>query len=312
LLKKGKSKVRLMPEESNQNQQSVSIPNPTTLPELLWLLIATKQGWIGIAGITAILTTAMLIVMQFMRPEKIDISTVVGSISIKKGSTQNAVFLLSPNGGDNTPWVGTGITVKKDNKIKITASGRVHSSLRRLVAASLEPTTISLTHIPWASPEGLPKEKEFPYQEARTLAKVLPSTNDAHYGYGMLLAAIKNDKKQIVEIEPIGENQEFTAKNDGELVLTVNDIQLNETRENIYLLPFKENQEHYNNEAQLLAILRNEDFTTWTEATKREKAKEIYNIRRETWNTIRREQNWNFFYEDNVGAFSVSISVNPK
>jgi hypothetical protein len=305
-------------QNSEENLANANTLNPTTLPELLWLLIATKQGWIGLAGVTAILTTIMLIAMHFMRPEEIEISTNSGTIALKRGSTQNAVFLLSPNGGDGTPWVETGITVKKDDKIKITASGRVHSSLRRIVAASLEPTTINLAHIPWASPEGLPSDKEFPYQEARAVAKVLPSKNDTHYGYGMLLATVRDSKGQtndIAPFKPLSKDDdfiEFTAKNDGELVLTVNDIWLNKARENIYLLPFKENQEHYNNEAQLLAILRNEDLTTWTEATKREKAKEIYNMRRETWKTIRREQNWNFFYEDNVGAFSVSISVNPK
>lgn len=74
-------------QNSEENLANANTLNPTTLPGLLWLLIATKQGWIGLAGVTAILTTIMLIAMHFMRPDKIDISTAVGSISIKKGST---------------------------------------------------------------------------------------------------------------------------------------------------------------------------------------------------------------------------------
>lgn len=52
----------------------------------------------------AILAVAVLGTIYFMRPEEIEISTGSGSITLKRGSTQNALFSLSPNGGnENTP-----------------------------------------------------------------------------------------------------------------------------------------------------------------------------------------------------------------
>lgn len=336
----------MLSQPPNQSPQPLVQDQFSNWLEVLSFLFKTKQGrriiglLLGFLGVvTLILGIVTYKALQLMRPQKIEITTGVGTLSIKRGNTQSAVFLLSPNGGDeNTPWVKTGIKVKKDDLIRITASGRVHPSQKRLIGAALKSTTIELTHIPWVSPKGLSDKQGFPYQESRSKAKLLFNENndDNDYGYGMLLATIKDNKGQIFKdhIQPIGEKGDFKAKNDGELVLTVNDIWLDGDDKDVYLLPFEENLEYYINEAKFEAVLRDEDFNTWCNKakfeavsqnedfntdfdtwckhTKRKKADEIYKSRKKTWNTIRKEKNWNYFYEDNLGAFSVSIAVNPK
>ena len=44
-------------------------PDCNTLWGFLFLLITTKQGWLGITGIVAIVTAAVLIAIQVMRPD---------------------------------------------------------------------------------------------------------------------------------------------------------------------------------------------------------------------------------------------------
>jgi hypothetical protein len=302
-----------MPKESNQNQHSFDETNGSTLWDFLRFLITNKQGQRVITGMAAILAVAVLGTVYFMRPEEIEISTNSGSITLKKGTTQNALFLLSPNGGDaNTPWVGTGIEVKKGDVIKITASGRVHTSITRLVAATWTPEVDEQS---WTDPEGLKLTDNPSFPPAFDKQKLLPDKNGAFYGFGMLLAAVRDTKQQVKEddIEPIGKDGNFIAKTDGEIVLTVNDIWLDKQDDKYtYLLPFNENFKYYQQLAYYQAAFKGEDFDSWSEETKRKKAEEQYQKRLKSWDAIVNENNWNFWYDNNIGGFSVSITVNEK
>jgi hypothetical protein len=304
-----------MPEESNQNQQSVSAPDCNTLWGFLHFLITNKQGQrviIGIAVMAAILAAAVLATIYFMRPEEIEISTGSGTIALKRGATQNALFLLGPNGKDeNTAWVGTGIEVKKGDVIKITASGRVHTSLLRLTATTQTPKVDEQS---WTGPEGLKLADNPNFPPAFDKQKLLPDKNGAYYGFGMLLATVIDSKQQVKEndIEPIGENGELTAKIDGELVLTINDIWLDKEDKDTYILPFNENFKYYQQFAYYQAALKGEDFDSWSKETKRKKAEEQYQKRLKSWDAIKDNNNWNVWYDNNIGAFSVSITVNEK
>jgi hypothetical protein len=302
-----------MPEESNQNQQSFDETNGSTLWDFLRFLITNKQGQRVITGMAAILAVAVLGTIYIMRPEKIEISTGSGTIALKKGSTQNTLFLLGPNGEDeNTPWVGTGIEVKKGDEIKITASGRVHTSITRLVAAT---RTSEVDEQSWTDPEGLKLTDNPNFPSAFDKQKLLPDKNGAFYGFGMLLAAVRDTKQQVKEddIEPIGKDGNFMAKTDGELVLTVNDIWLDKQDDKYtYLLPFNENFKYYQQLAYYQAAFKGEDFDSWSEETKRKKAEEQYQKRLKSWDAIANKNNWNVWYDNNIGSFSVSITVNEK
>lgn len=308
-----------MSEESDQNQQSFDETNGSTMWDFFRDLIKDKQGQLFITGMAAILAVAVLGTIYFMRPEEIEISTNSGTITLKRGTTQNALFLLSPNGGDEeTPWVGTGIEVKQGDKIKITASGRVNTAVKRVVAETLNPEVDEAT---WAEPKGLYPSDRTIYFSALEKSKLLPPKNSAYYGFGMLLTSIRDSKEQIrtENIEPFrpsGENDdfiEFTAKNDGELVLTVNDIWLSEDMKNVYAPSLnKESFKNYLQLAEFAATFKDEDFKSWSTETKQQKVEEQYQRKLKGWDSIIENNNWNIWYADNIGSFSVSITVNEK
>jgi hypothetical protein len=60
----------------------------------------------------------------------VEVKTELGTFSIKSGNTQNAIFLLNPAGEKGSPWVATGIKVRKGDKLKISATGKIHLALK--------------------------------------------------------------------------------------------------------------------------------------------------------------------------------------
>lgn len=81
-----------------------------------------------------------------MKPNRLEIVTQAGTIVFKNGDRQDAMALVTPCGGESDPWIDTGIFVKKGDKIKFSASGRIHTSLKRLVKAAQEDTPLDF---PW-------------------------------------------------------------------------------------------------------------------------------------------------------------------
>jgi hypothetical protein len=302
-----------MLESNTPNKQSSEGFNFTNWLEVLSFLFKTRRGGALTVFFTTVLAVTVVGVAYLIRPKQVEITTAVGTVTIKTGSTQNSVFLLSPSGADkNTPWVATGIQVKKDNIVKITASGRIHTSLRRLVSKSQDAETIDSTYLPWVGPEGLPPSQELTHQAFRNSYKLLPDKSGASYGYGMLLAGVKNSRRQITEdnIEPIGDSGEFRVKGDGELMLTVNDIWLNGNMKGVYVPSFDKNFDYYKNEARFQAMRMGEDTSIWSETIAIGRANKQYQKRLRTWNAIVTNKAWNIWYEDNIGSFSVSITVN--
>ena len=157
------------------------------------------------------------------------------------------------------------------------------------------------------------------YFKANEQSKILPDQGNTYYGFGMLLAAIKDsrDSVQQEDIIPFTNSNsnnhiEFTAKYDGQLVLTVNDIWLNGDMKDTYVPPFNgDNIQHYIQLAKYEAAFK-EDFNSWSEEEEMQKAKEQYDRRLQGWKIIKDTSNWNIWYDDNIGAFSVSITVNPE
>ncbi len=279
--------------------------------ELARHLLTTKHG-LKVLGfvIAPIVFVFFALLILLMRPDQLEITTNAGTIAIKTGSTQNAVLMLSAAGEDSSPWVGTGITVKKGNKVKIEANGRVHTALAKLITIAQTDRKIEPS---WVGPDGSIAEVEQDWDSKRNEYKLLPDKDNAHYGYGMLLAAIRDNKNQVQnqDIEPVGKKREFTVKTDGELVLAVNDLFLGGDAQDIYALPFNDNNLlYYQFKAKEEATLKEEKVDSWSEEYLLEKAKEQYQKRLETWKEIAKSNNWMVWYDDNVGAFSVSVTVN--
>lgn len=316
----------LEPSESNSNSDT-KISNPKTFPEFLWLLIATKQGWTGVSVLFGVLSLAVCIttglVILIIPPEnKFDVETTFGRLTFTAGGKKNTVLLLSPNGGDkNTPWVRTGIKVKEKEEIKITASGRINTAMRTIVTQAIRPGIDDPT---WVGPSGLKESKRFSpfklYEQKKLQPPILSKDGkkyDRYNGFGMLLATVE-DCPQDVKLEsihsfPEDDNKplEFKAEKDGELLLTVNDIWLGREQEDVYVPKFegKENIDYYVQLAEAEATFK-EDVDSWTEEIKLKKAKEQHSKRKEDWKDIKLNGNWNVWYDDNIGAFSVSIVIN--
>jgi hypothetical protein len=300
-----------MPQSSTQNKQPLKGRNFTSWLEVVSFLITTREGRRLVFILATIGALSVLASAYIMRPNKVEITTGVGTITLKNGDTQNSVFLLSPSGvGKDSAWIETGIQVKRGDLVKMTASGRVHTSLRRLVSESQHPETIESLYLPWVGPEGLSSSDDLTLQSVRNKYKVLPDKNGAYYGYGMLLASVKNSKAEISDIEPVGNSHEFEVKEDGELTLTVNDIWLSGEMNDVYVLPFDKHFDYYKNEAYFQAIMVGEDASSWSEEVAAEKAMKEYEKRQQSWRFIEKNKAWNFWYEDNTGSFSVSITVN--
>lgn len=277
--------------------------------ELARYLINTKRGLRLIGFLIVVIAILLFLIIQVMRPD-IEITTNAGTIAIKTGSTQNAILMLSAAGGDSSPWVGTGIKVKKDNKVKIEASGRVHTAMAKLIIIAQTDRTIEPS---WVGPEGSMPDQEKEWDSQRDQYKLMPNAEGAHYGYGMLVAAVQNSNGQILKnsYEPVRNKFEFTAKTDGELVLAVNDLLLRGDAQNIYALPFEtKNFEYYKFKAQEEATLKEENVNSWSEKTLQDKTKEQYQKRVNAWKEIVKNNNWMVWYNDNIGAFSVSVTVN--
>lgn len=294
------------PQEITAN--SPSAPTFANWLELLSFFLRTKHGLLFVSILILVVGVFTSLSIYIMRPDQIEITTTAGTINLKRGNQQDAIILLNPVGDSKeSPWVKTGIQVKKGDKVTITASGSVNTSLKRLIrAAQIDEELQS----PWVDPEGSKPEDD--YLKDRNKYKVLPDKNGAYYGYGMLIAAIKDSKEQIDpnNIEPIRKNKTFTATTNGELLLTVNDIWLSSEMKEVYVPPLNEdNFEYYLTLAQLQTD-SNQDFDSWSKTTQRQKAQEQYQKRLKQWWEIVKQKNWNVWYNDNTGAFSVSISIN--
>jgi hypothetical protein len=296
-------------------------PDGNSLWWFLLLLIDEPKRWKGIAILTGIVTAIVAIpvltAIYVMRPERIEIPIGYGTIILKRGNTQNALFLLSSNGrNEDTPWVETGIAVKKGDLVKITANGRIHTSIKKLIAHT---QTLEIDERSWVSPKGSESKQDLSLLSKTNKRKLLPDKDGAYYGYGMLLAAIKPSTGQIKteNIAPFDKDREyieFTANTNGELVLTVNDIWLNKEDKDIYAPPLnkEENFKYYRQIAYSEAALKGENVNYWSKETERKKIEEQHQKRLKKWELIVANNNWNVWYDDNLGAFSVSITVNPE
>jgi hypothetical protein len=306
------------------------LADPNKWSGFLYLLITHPRGWLGMTVVAAIAISAALTAITVINPEQIEILTNSGSIALRRGSTQDAIISLSPNGGnEEKPWVRTGIEVKKGDKIKITASGRVNTSIRRIVAKTQR---TEIGEQIWASPTGIDSKVIEPYFSFLDQYKLLPKKDKKDIGFGTLLATVGygDITKQPENIEPediepfvprsLNDNfMEFSAKSDGELELTVNDIWLSEDKKNAYVPPVDKNISddgkkvfYYLQLAELEAAVRGEDFKSWSEETKRKKKEEQHQRRNKGWDSIKKNKDWNIWYNENIGAFSVSITVNEK
>jgi hypothetical protein len=303
-------------------------PFPTTWVGMLHFILTTRQGFVGAASLLVIAAIGAASAIGIMKPDRIEVATQAGTLVFKNGSRQDAMVLVTPCGGENDPWIDTGIFVKKGDKIKFSASGRIHTSLKRLVNSAQED---AMLEIPWTGPDGVEDEKG-KIKTFRSKFRLLPGPDEKQpYPAGLLIGGTRDNNARNV-IKPYwrigsgnnlqGQPQEFIAESSGQLVLTVNDIWLKDMPMDSYVEPLdandpdgtlrptekaKYNWEYWQNKAEEALAKRGNKMPTSEELKK--EAISLYQARIDKWKEVR-DKNPLIWYKDNTGAFSVSITVN--
>lgn len=285
--------------ESNNNSETNNFQkksSPKSWPELIY-----KLRFFIVVFLLAICA------ITIFSSEKIEVETQTGTIVVNSKGQRDAIFTLSASGtrDQSEPWTETGVIVDRNDIIEITASGRVHTALHKLIKIAQTDLKVEPS---WVSPDGSTTDQESDWDKIRNDKKVLPDKGGAHYGYGMLLAAIRDSKNQVnrSEIQPIGSKGEFKAQRDGRLVLAINDILLDENAEETYVLPISKYPEYYEDKLindPLLKDLRDSNFS------KDKKFEAIRDRRKKSWSNIKETNNYMVWFDDNIGSFSISISV---
>jgi hypothetical protein len=232
-----------------------------------------------------------------------------GNISIQSSDgTKNAVLMVSASGSRGekySPWVRTGVHVSPKDTVKIEASGTVHTALARLIRiAQTDMNPNPDQYQSWVNQEGDPGQSN-DWEEKRKKLRLLPEEN-----YGALVGAIWDGKNPVKDDTKgsIDEKKQFEVKREGELVLAVNDILLNERGKDLYALPIKGNEFYY--KSRLIEKYGEEIFYSWTKDKDKvfEKSKELYQQKLESWEQIEKYSRWTVWLDDNVGQFFVSIT----
>jgi hypothetical protein len=262
------------------------------------------------------LVALVWIIFDKMKPEKVSVGNISfeaskgGTLTVEKDNKKTIVMVLSPNGGTDDEWVDPEIEVKAGSRVKITASGKINLSLAGMIKAAQEDVQ---PKSPWNDPDGLSKDDDMnPLYPERSNFKTMPE-----HRFGMLIAAIKKDDLTL-EKHSVGKEREFKAEADGKLLLTVNDIWLAPDKKDAYLPPepIGKHREYYENKV-LNSIDSNETvakqkFSAWTSKKQNEEILKKYQERKEKWDELNKQRNYGLWYQDNVGSFAVTITIEPE
>lgn len=301
---------------NNQNNHPIGrSDNPiVTLIHFLWSSVQSSQIFkrslmlIGLISLPA--WSVLLMYLLVVQPNKVSL----GGIKFEKGlltkeeeNEKSFYMSLSPNGDIDSAWVNNDIEVKKGQKIKINAAGKINVSLAGLVESAEDDVEAK---VPWNDPDGLrSKDDEDAWYQGAKEYRTMPKQP-----FGKLIAAIKSEDGTY-QYEPIGKNREFIAEKDGKLLLTVNDIWLYPRNRNAYLPPnpTTTNRLYYRNKVLNSIPQDREDAEQVTKKWKHEKWDEEINKyfkkREKRWITILEQKNHSLWYDDNVGTFSVTMTI---
>jgi hypothetical protein len=230
-----------------------------------------------------------------------------GTITLKEDGNSTKTMVLNPNGGstdDDNAWVDTQIKVKKGDKVKINASGKINVAVGRLIKSAKDDIRLMTR---WNDPNGLPSTYDDPnYPEVKNFKLMKEQL------FGKLIAGVK-ESNSIIKPYAIGKENVFEVENDGNLFLTVNDIWLSPDNKEAYLPPIS-NTDYYRNE--VLESINSENnsiaentYSQWSEEKRKQEIQKQYDLRNEKWQQIKRERNFSLWYDDNIGAFVVTISI---
>lgn len=247
----------------------------------------TRDLLIGaVTAVTGILVWGLLVTFHpssFRRPP----DAVPAAVS---DPVPAAVVFVSANGDDDSPWIASGTRVKKGDRVRIEASGKISTSFHHMLRAA---ENDSLPVSPWTGPAGLNRYAQTPVRDARSedVARdkylICPETNP-----GALLAIVADGKPadphvsgKKHKVHPPKRNKqgahatiEFEAEIDGSLFFAINDVWLT-----------TENRAAYDGNGKSTEVGPDGN---------------PQKSNRMTWeDVVARYSYWNLWYDDNSGGF---------
>lgn len=183
-------------------------------------------------------------------------------------------------------WANSGIPVKRGDVIEITASGRFNTSINNLYKYAESDTS---TAFPWVGPDGLEqKDMLRPADRNRYAARIKVTEGKDTVPIGKLLMQVVKEGKPV-EVRPhvnplyvIGKRRTVQVEQDGILYFAVNEIPLDSGSRETY-------------------IVREFEDAAYC------KARPVAQQER-AWEWIQSKQDWDMWYEDNIGSILVSIA----
>jgi hypothetical protein len=264
-----------------------------SLPDLIRDLSMDTQMRGGFIKLSAVIFGFVIVVFiltvgiyRLLHPVTVTVNS-NGALEISPYPTKSAaLFLLSANGGENSPWIDTGVEIKPGDQITVSASGKINMAIHRLIDNALHSQENpnwghDLPFLPWNGPDGIDDKAAYPPRQYRRedldRAKYRLASN---VNQGAVIGFISDscpgsspmDASQDDTVDKailIGHRRSFTAQREGHLWLTVNEIWLGPDMSPAY--EPKTNEEF---QAQIVS-----------------------------------NHYWNVWYDDNDGSFLVSIEI---
>lgn len=265
---------------------------------------AARLAFVPVVGAVA-LGFAIVAGSRAISPMELEV-TDAGSVRVRSpGRKTTTLILLSPTGNGNlTPWTATGVWVAAGDELRVSASGKICLAHHRLIGSADGDTPPPQ---PWIGPEGLPPPFSAmagvtteqivsdgnlprtirPQDFARSNHTIAARSGLPSVAQGALLGFVTseenpppwlpNGEKEHAQV--IGRRSEFKARRSGQLFLAVNDVWLSGT---------------------------SRDHDVYLEG---HKGKAAIDKEKEWQDRIVKGNYWNVWYDDNGGAFSVTIEA---
>jgi hypothetical protein len=243
---------------------------------------------------------------------EIKISAKEASLRFESGPVRGAILYIPAQGGSRqTPWVDTKYPIEKGDIIHLTASGRVHTDIYKLVADARADTALAE---PWATPAGV---------DATELATVScqPLLVAPGAPFAALIGAIQSPANEIPEPFFLGAESTIKAPQKGTLLLTINDIWLRPEGRNRYAhLDDADTPEKItgrslikmHTDAKIEMLWHANTLPSLTTPSQKElddRARRMIKNRFVYFSTLIENQDFDLWYRDNVGGYVVALEV---
>jgi len=273
-VRKLEAEARVCEVNARQSELKIGGKEASTWSNLAYAILTEKWAmlrfFVFITGLCFAAIMVWVSVLYIAKKQRLEITqTEKGGVIYRVGSDETLTFLLSAS----EPWSSTGFSVRQGDSLAIRASGRVCLALHHLVDNVRDHNPPS--H-PWVAPSGLSANEEMHLgkQDMYRMQYLLVSNAP----YGALIAGVGSfdtPPRSTNDIWEVGKSWDGKAPKTGVLWLAVNDVLLRPDTPLGYDVPREYQDTNYKIHGSFSNILS--------------------------------QKYWNVYYDDNIGAFSVTV-----